>query len=141
MNGELYEIYKQQAQMRQMLEDAIGNKKGADGKGIGESVLKKMEQLERDLLEKGFTNSTLQKMVEMKHELLKLEEAAYKQGQDEKRESTTNSQLFEKRNINEIAKKKLWFRQNEILNRQSLPLQTIYKKKVQEYFKINDSIQ
>ena len=141
MNGELYEIYKQQAQMRQMLEDALGDKKGKDGKGIGEDVLKKMEQLERDLLEKGFTNSTLQKMVQMKHELLKLEEAAYKQGQDEKRESNTNIQQFERRNINAIDRKQLWFRQNEILNRQSLPLQTIYKKKVQEYFKINDSIQ
>jgi hypothetical protein len=141
MNGELYEIYKQQAEMRKMLEEALGDKKGKDGKGIGEDALKKMEQLERDLLENGFTNATLQKMVQMKHELLKLKEAAYKQGQDENRQSNTNIQQFGKRNINTIDQKKLWFRQNEILNRQSLPLQTIYKKKVQEYFKINDSIQ
>jgi hypothetical protein len=93
------------------------------------------------LLENGFTNATLQKMVQMKHELLKLKEAAYKQGQDENRQSNTNIQQFGKRNINTIDQKKLWFRQNEILNRQSLPLQSIYKKKVQEYFKVNDSIQ
>ena len=141
MNGELYEIYKQQAEMRKMLEEALGDKKGKDGKGIGEDALKKMEQLERDLLENGFTNATLQKMVQMKHELLKLKEAAYKQGQDENRQSNTNIQQFKNTDINTIDQKKLWFRQNEILNRQSLPLQTIYKKKVQEYFKINDSIQ
>ncbi|AOW21116.1 DUF4175 family protein [Urechidicola croceus] len=141
MNGELYELYKQQAEMRQMLNDALGDKKGKDGNGIGEKALKQMEQLEQDLLEKGFTNEVLQKMMQLKHELLKLEEAAYEQGQDVKRESNTNVQLFEKRNIKDIDRKKLWFNQNEILNRQSLPLQTIYKKKVQEYFRTNDSIQ
>ena len=139
MNGELYEIYKEQAQMRKMLEDALDDKKG--GGKVVEDVLKKMEQLERDLLEKGFNKQTLHKMLQMKHELLKLKKAAQKQGQDNKRESNSNTQEFEKRSVKSIKGKKLRFRQDEILNRQSLPLQTIYKKKVQEYFKVNDSIQ
>ncbi len=141
MSGELYEIYKQQVKLRQQLEKALGDKKGVDGKGVGDDVLKKMEQLEQDLLERGFTNDVLQKMMQLKHELLKLEEAAYEQGQDEKRESNSNNQEFEKRNINDIDREKLWFNQNEILNRQSLPLRAIYKKKAQEYFRKNDSIQ
>lgn len=58
-----------------------------------------------------------------------------------KRESNTNIQEFERRNINAIDREKLWFNQNEILNRQPLPLRTIYKNKVREYFKENDSIQ
>ena len=140
MNGELYEIYKQQAQMRQQLNDLLGDKKGKDGKGLGDKVEKQMEALERDLLEKGFTNEVLQKMQQLKHELLKLQEATQEQGQEEKRESNTNQQEFEKRTIKQIDRKKLWFNQNEILNRQSLPLRTIYKKKVQEYFRANDSI-
>lgn len=141
MNGELYEIYKQQAQMRQQLKDLLGDKKGKDGKGMGEKALKQMEELEQELLEKGFTNEVLQKMTNLKHELLKLEEAKQEQGQKEERESNTNDKKFENRTIKSIDRKKLWFNQNEILNRQSLPLRTIYKKKVQEYFKINDSIQ
>ncbi|MCF6280332.1 MAG: hypothetical protein L3J14_08300 [Flavobacteriaceae bacterium] len=141
MNGELYEIYKQQAQMRQQLQDLLGEKNGKDGKELGEKALKQMEELEQELLEKGFTNEVLQKMTNLKHELLKLEEAKQEQGQKEERESNTNDRKFENRTIKIIDRKKLWFNQNEILNRQSLPLRTIYKKKVQEYFKVNDSIQ
>ena len=139
MSGELYEIYKEQSKLRQLLEESLGDKNG--GNSSIKNSLDKMEQLEQDLLNKGFTNEVLQKMMELKHELLKLDKAAQEQGQENKRESNTNQQLFEKRNIKELSRKRLWFNQNEILNRQSLPLQSIYKKKVQEYFKQNDSIQ
>ena len=139
MSGEIYEIYKEQSKLRQLLEDAFRDING--NKGAVKNSLDKMEKLEQDLLNKGFSNEVLQKMMELKHELLKLEKAAQEQGQDDQRESNSNQQLFEKRNIKDLDRKKLWFNQNEILNRQSLPLQSIYKKKVQEYFKHNDSIQ
>ncbi|MFK5880186.1 MAG: hypothetical protein QM478_11915 [Flavobacteriaceae bacterium] len=140
MNGELYEIYKQQAQLRKLLEEALKDKKGT-GRGAGEEALKQMEQLEQDLLEKGFTNEVLQKMMQMKHQLLKLQEAAHEQGLDSKRKSDSNKMQFENKTIKGIDDSKLWFNQNEILIRQSLPLRSQYKKKVQEYFKTNDSIQ
>ena len=141
MNGELYEIYKQQALMRQQLKELLGDKKGKNGNGKGEKALKEMEELEQELLEKGFTNEVLQKMTQLKHDLLKLETAKEEQGQKEERESNTNKNTFEHKRIKSIDSKKLRFNQNEILNRQSLPLRSIYKKKVQEYFKLNDSIQ
>ena len=140
MSGELYEIYKQQAQLRQLLEEALKDKIGT-GNGAGEEALKQMEQLEKGLLEKGFTNKNLQKMLALKHQLLKLQEAAQEQGIDSKRKSDSNKTQFENRTIKDIDDTKLWFNQNEILNRQSLPLRSHYKKKVQEYFKSNDSIQ
>lgn len=139
MSGEIYEIYKEQSRLRKLLEDSLGDKNGNNGSI--QNSLDKMEQLEQELLNKGFSNEVLQKMMDLKQELLKLEKAAQEQGQDEKRESNSNQQLFEKRNIKDLGTKKLWFNQNEILNRQSLPLQSIYKKKAQEYFKQNDSIQ
>ena len=139
MNGELYEIYIQQAQLRQLLEEALKDKK--TGSGVGKEALKQMEQLEQDLIEKGFTNEVLQKMVQMKHQLLKLQEAAHEQGIDTKRKSDSNKTQFENKTIKAIDESKLWYNQNEILNRQSLPLRSQYKKKVQEYFKKNDSIQ
>ena len=87
-------------------------------------------------------------MMQMKHQLLKLQEAAHEQGIDSKRKSDSNQTQFdsnqtqfENRTIMEIDATKLWYNQNEILNRQSLPLRAQYKKKVQEYFKANDSIQ
>ena len=47
----------------------------------------------------------------------------------------TNLQEYEKQNAKKLQLKKLFYNQTEILNRQSLPLQQNYKKKVQEYFK------
>lgn len=134
MNGELYEIYKQQAQLREMLNEILGTKGEKLGKGSGDAV-KQMEALEKELLEKGFTQQMLQKMQQLNYELLKLEKAKLQQGEDTKRTSKTNIETFQKRRINKLKLQNQYFNYNEILNRQSLPLRTIYKKKVQEYFK------
>ncbi|MDX1278691.1 DUF4175 family protein [Oceanihabitans sediminis] len=135
MNGEIYRIYQQQQQLRQALQDML-NKKGLNG--AGNNLLKEMEQIELDLLNKGFTNKTLEKMMHLKHELLKLEEAVLEQGQEEKREAQTNKKQFDNKTKSQIPTAKQYFNTTEILNRQSLPLQPIYKKKVQEYFKQKD---
>ncbi len=133
MNGELYEIYKQQQELRQALSDRI--KKDGKGKGAGSNLLKRMEQVEQELLEKGFDKSTLGRMLDLKHELLKLENATLQQGEEEKRESKTNQTQFENGNREYLEKAKQYFNTTEILNRQVLPLRQNYKKKVQEYFK------
>jgi hypothetical protein len=139
-NGEIYQIYKEQSQLRQQLAEAIKNAeqsesgKGGSGNAKAKRVLKTMEQLENEILEKGFNTTTLQKMQQLNYELLKLDEAKLKQGKDKKRKSNTNSLEYQKRKAKELQFKKLFYNQIEILNRQSLPLQQNYKKKVQEYF-------
>ena len=132
LNGELYQIYQQQQQLRQALENRL-QKEGKGG--IGGNLLKQMEQIELELLNKGFTQSTLQKMQLLKHQLLKLENASFQQGKDEKRESKTNLENF--KNTTEELNQKIrdYFNNTEILNKQSLPLQPEYKKKVKDYFK------
>ena len=133
MNEELYEIYKQQEQLKNMLKDILGdNLENPDGSG---EAVKKMEALEKELLEKGFTKDIVQKILQLNYELLKLQKATLEQGEDTKRKSETSKVIFEKRNIDAIEFKNQYFNYNEILNRQSLPLRTVYKKKVQEYFK------
>ncbi|WP_442264843.1 DUF4175 family protein [Tenacibaculum sp. ZS6-P6] len=132
LNGELYEIYKQQSELRQQLQDAI--KDGKDGNGEGKKALKQMEQLENEILEKGFNQSTLQRMQRLNYQLLKLEKATFEQGKEKKRKSNTNLIQYNKNRIKELEFKKQYYNQTEILNRQSLPLQQNYKKKVQEYF-------
>jgi len=132
LNGELYKIYQQQQQIRQALQDRLA-KEGKNG--VGSNLMKQMEQIEMDLLNKGFTNKTLEKMTNLKHQLLKLENATFQQGQEEKRESQTNKKPYSNKTNNQIPTAKQYFNTTEILNRQSLPLQPIYKKKVQEYFK------
>jgi hypothetical protein len=64
-----------------------------------------------------------------------LQKAKLEQGEDNIRKSEVPKVIFERRNIEAIKVENPYFKTNEILNRQSLPLQTIYKKKVQEYFK------
>lgn len=136
LNGELYEIYQRQQQLRQALENRLGQE---GKKGLGAELLKQMEEIELDLINKGFTNQTLQKMMDLQHQLLKLENATFMQGQDNKRKSETNNKTYDNTVPNQIPKAKEYFNTTEILNRQALPLQQVYKKKVQEYFKkVND---
>ena len=135
LNGELYRIYQQQQQLRQALE----NKLGEQGKqGQGAKLLKDMEEVELDLINKGFTNQTLQKMMELQHQLLKMENATFMQGEDNKRKSETDNSSFKNTTNNKLPQAKEYFNTTEILNRQALPLQDVYKKKVQEYFKKTD---
>ena len=136
LNGELYEIFKQQTQLRQELQDALKeNEQGkAGGKANAKKALKSMEELENEILEKGFNAATLQKMQNLNYELLKLDKAALEQGKDKKRKSTSNTLENRRNNIKALKFKKQFYNQIEILNRQSLPLQQNYKKKVRAYF-------
>jgi len=137
MSGEQYQIYQEQNALRQALEEMMG-KDGKTG-SKGQEALKQMEELEKQLLDKGFTKEVLQQMLHLEHELLKLENATLKQGKDNKRESETNDTQFNTRVIPQIKNKKLYFNSTEILDREPLPLKSNYKKKVQEYFKIKSN--
>ncbi|WP_299213872.1 hypothetical protein [uncultured Dokdonia sp.] len=134
--GLLYEIYKEQQKLRQQLEDEIRKS------GLGENadqLVKDMKEVEQQILDKGFNNETLQRMTELKHELLKLKEATFQQGEEEKRESNTNLKEYANPVNSSIDKAKKYFNTTEILNRKTLPLKEEYKKKVQAYFqKDND---
>ncbi|MEO6348049.1 MAG: DUF4175 family protein [Aquaticitalea sp.] len=132
MNGELYQIYQQQQQLRQALENKLGE---AGTKGEGKMLLQKMEDIELDLINKGFTNQTLQKMMDLQHRLLKMENATLLQDEDNKRKSESNTKQYNNDSNNQIPTAKEYFNTTEILNRQALPLQQVYKKKVQAYFK------
>ncbi|TXE08438.1 hypothetical protein ES711_07995 [Gelidibacter salicanalis] len=132
LNGELYRIYQEQQKLRQALENKL-QELGKNAQGA--QLLKQMEQVESDLINKGFTNQTLQRMMNLQHQLLKLENATFLQGDEEKRESNTNQKQFDNSTNNQIPRAKEYFNTTEILNRQALPLQQLYKKKVQDYFK------
>lgn len=137
LNGELYQIYKEQSELRQQLEEALEQHK--NGKGANENakkVVKKMEQLENDILEKGFTQQSIDRMQQLNYQLLKLKKATFEQNKDKQRKSDTNLKEFDNKSAKELKFKKLFYNQTEILNRQSLPLQPDYQKKVQEYFSL-----
>ena len=74
-------------------------------------------------------------MMDLQYQLLKLENATFVQGEDNKRKSETNYKQFNDTIINQLPITKEYFNTTEILNRQALPLRQIYKIKVQDYFK------
>ena len=132
---QLYEIYKQQQQLRNQLQDRL-SKEGLNGDGG--KIIKEMEGIEQQLLDKGFNQRTLEKMLKLQYELLKLDEADFEQGKESRRESKTNNQDFNNSLRLKPEDIKKYFNQEEILNRQALPLQPKYKKEVQKYFNSNN---
>lgn len=133
----IMEIYKEQQQLREALQNEL-NKQGIGGSGQG--TLDKMKEIEKQLLNKGFNNETLQKVLNLKYELLKLEKAIQQQGDDKKRQSETNKKEFNN-HVNALPLKlQEYLNSIEILNRQSLPLRSNFNQKVQEYFKSNDKL-
>ncbi|MDB4199131.1 hypothetical protein N9752_02255, partial [Polaribacter sp.] len=136
LNGELYEIYKKQSQLRQELQTAIKELEKGNHKNSSQikRVLKSMEQLENEILENGFSSQTLQKMQQLNYDLLKLDKAALEQGEENKRKATVNRAATNNNNKKALDLKKQFYNQMEILNRQSLPLHQNYKLKVRKYF-------
>ncbi|KOS07052.1 glutamyl-tRNA synthetase [Flavobacterium akiainvivens] len=133
--GKILEIYKEQQQLREQLQQML-EKEGMGGNG--QAAAKKMKDIEKQLLNKGFDNQTLEKMQNLKHELLKLENAMKQQGQDNKRQSQTNKKDYNNTSNQLPEALKEYLNGVEILNRQSLPLRPNFNQKVQQYFKNND---
>lgn len=131
----IMEIYKQQQQLREDLQNEL-NKQGLGGQGQG--TIDQMKMIEKQLLNKGFNNETLQRMLNLKYEMLKLDKAVQQQGEEKKRQSETNKKEYS--NTTNALPKRLqdYLNSVEILNRQTLPLRTNFNQKVQEYFKTND---
>lgn len=135
---EIYEIYKEQQEIRQLLEDQLQNMINSSDRKLGEKLVQQMEDFEDDLLENGFTPQTMSKMNIIQYKLLKLENAAMKQGKKEERKSNTNTGKY----VNPITTKPSlldnYTNDVEILNRQALPLRQNYQSKVKSYFKKDD---
>lgn len=135
---EIYEIYKQQQQIRQQLEDQLQNMINNSDRKLGEKLIKQMEDFENDLIENGFTSRGMSKMNNIQYELLKLENAAMKQGKKPERESNANINNFTNPITTKPSLLENYRNEIEILNRQALPLRQNYQNKVKEYFKNND---
>jgi len=131
----IMEIYKEQQQLRDALQKEL-EKQGFVGNG--QNALNQMKELEKQLLNKGFNNETLQKVLNLKYELLKLQKAVQQQGEDKKRQSETNKKEFSNTTNALPSNLQQYLNSVEILNRQALPLRSNFNQKIQDYFKTND---
>lgn len=132
---ELMEIYKEQRRLREQLQDAL-QKQGLSPDG--KKLLDQMKDAEKQIINKGFKNEVLQKVLNIQYEMLKLEKALQQQGEDNKRQSETNTRDFQNNATVLPASLQQYLNSIEILNRQSLPLRPQYQQRVQQYFKSND---
>ena len=131
----IMQIYKEQRELREALEKEL-NSKGLGGNG--QNALEQMKEIEKQLINKGFNNETLQKTLNLKYELLKLQKAVQQQGEEQKRQAEVNKKQFNNQSKALPAGLQDYLNSIEILNRQSLPLRSNFEQKVQEYFKSND---
>jgi hypothetical protein len=137
---ELYEIYKQQQMIREALERQLEDMMQEKDRQLARKILNQMENFENELLNQGITERTLSRVNQIEHELLKMENAALKQGKKQERESRVNDKRFQapiltiptdiENNGDEI----------EILTRQALPLHQIFQNMVKKYFERDDRV-
>lgn len=132
---EVFEIYKEQQYLRQQLEQQLNTLIDEDDKDLAKKLVRQMEDFENDLLENGITERTRNKANTIEHELLKLKNASLEQGKKKERESNTNQDTFSNPIITRPEILDKGGNEVEILNRQALPLQQIFDKKVKSYFK------
>ena len=135
---EIYEIYQEQQKIRQELEKQLENMMNTGDQKLGEKLVRQMEDFENDLLENGITQRTLNKANTIQYELLKLENAALKQGKKSERESNSSKKDFTNPIITKPSLLDNYRNETEILNRQALPLRQNFQNKVKAYFKGND---
>jgi hypothetical protein len=135
---ELYEIYKEQQLIRQQLEQQLKDMINKGDQQLAKKLLRQMEDFENDLIENGITQRTMNKINNIQHQLLKLENAALRQGKKKERESETNRVNFQNPITTKPPALEEYQNEIEILNRQELPLLQIYRNKVKQYFQNND---
>ncbi len=135
---EIYEIYKEQQIIRERLEGQLQDMINASDRNLGQKLLKQMEDFENDLIKNGITQRGMNKMNNIQYQMLKLKNAALKQGKRTEREGVTNKRKHNNPITTKPALLEQYRNDIEILNRQALPLRHNFQRKVKEYFKSND---
>ena len=125
-------LYQKQQKLRNALELLLKEKGFVQESN---NVLEQMKKIEQSLINQGVTDENISLIKDLKYELLKLEAALNEKGQDERRESKTNNELFTPTSSEVIESLRQKFNSRELLNRQTLPLQEEYLKRVLDYFK------
>ncbi len=130
----LMELYKKQQDLRRGFEQLLKEK----GIGqAGEGAVKSMKKIEQTLINQGISSEVLREMQALKYQFLKLKDAIKKQGQENKRQSKTNTARFTVTAENPVEQALKKQSAKEELKRQSLPLRQEYFKRVQDYFNLN----
>lgn len=135
-NKEIAKMAAQQTAIRQRLEQ-MRNELNKDGSGNGNKLnplIKDLEQQEKDLINKNFSNDMIKRQKDILTRLLESEKALMERGFEEKRESKVGKNVFlsNQKRIDEYNNQKL--RQIELLRSVDPVFKKYYKDKANEYF-------
>lgn len=118
--------------MQKMLEEMKKEGLTVDD-GINE-IIKDMEKLEEDLVNKKITPQTMRRNRDILSRMLKAQNAQEEREKEEKRKSEEFKGSFERRNISEIEYQENLKKQQEFLKMNSIEYQPFYRSKINDYF-------
>lgn len=118
--------------MQQMLNEMKQNGQLGD-EGLSQ-IIKDMEKLEEDIVNKRITNQTLERNREILSRMLESEKAQQKRDQDEKRKSNEYKGSRFERQIDELLYEQSVKKNQEFLKQHPVQYQPYFKTKINEYY-------
>ncbi len=118
--------------MQQMLEEM--KKNGVLGDDGINDIIKDMEKLEEDIVNKRITNQTIKRNKDIMSRMLKAENAQQEREKDEKRKSNEYKGPEKGHSIDELRYKESIQKQQDFLRTNPIEYQPFYKEKINEYF-------
>ena len=136
MSEEFARMAAQQEMLRESMQKMLDEmrKDGLTGDDGIRQIIKDMEKLEEDLVNKRITNQTINRNKEILSRMLKAQNAQEEREKEEKRKSEEFKGSYEKRKIDEIEYKENLKKQQEFLRQNSIEYQPFYKSKINDYF-------
>ena len=136
MSEELARMAAQQEMLREEMQKILSEMKkdGIVGDDGINDIIKDMEKLEEDIVNKRITQQTINRHKNIMSRMLKAENAQQEREKEEKRKSDEFKGSYERRDIDEIEYQENLKRQQEFLRSNSIDYQPFYKNKINEYF-------
>ena len=136
MSEEFARMAAEQEMLRESMQKMLDEMKkdGLTGDDGINQIIKDMEKLEEDLVNKKITNQTINRNKEILSRMLKAQNAQEEREKEEKRKSEEFKGSYEKRKINEIEYEENLKKQQEFLRQNSIEYQPFYKTKINDYF-------
>lgn len=122
--------------MQQMLEEM--KKNGVLGDDGINQIIKDMEKLEEDIVNKRITNQTIRRNKDILSRMLKAENAQQEREKEEKRKSDEYKGPEKTHNIDELRYEESIKKQQDFLRTNPIEYQPFYKEKINKYFLNSD---
>lgn len=136
MSEELARMAAQQELIREEMQKILDEMKqnGMLGDDGIKQIIKDMEKLEEDIVNKRITNQTIRRNKDILSRMLKAENAQQEREKEEKRKSDEYKGPEKTHNIDEIRYEESIRKQQDFLRTNPIEYQPFYKQKIKEYF-------